>query len=253
MSNPPLDSADLRKRQSWAERQGVQTYIQEMGEYAVRRDQAVLAAFVGQGPGRALDMPCGSGRFLGLLKERGFAVTAADYSPPMLEEARRRHPDIEIVRGDIFNPPFAPETFDLILVSRLLFHYAQSERIIAALLPCLKPGGRMVFDTLNAFSTRWLASKLLQLVRRDPARRLYFQRPSAMRGTLAALGLEVLDRRSAYLLPTRLYRRLPRALIAMADLLEKLAPVRVLTFWHVKKLPIAHCPLPIQDGSCQRP
>ena len=226
----------MRKRQAWAERSGTRTYIAEMGRYALARDEANVRSLLGRGPGRLLDLPCGTGRFLETAKALGFTVTAADYSPTMLSVARQ-HAGVEFVVADAFDPPFAPETFDAILVMRLLFHYANPEAIVSALARCLKPGGRMVFDTLNCFSTRWLASRVIQAFRRDPSRRLYFETRTSMQRKIERAGLRVTATRTAYLLPTRAYRGLPRAVTRPIDLFEQLTPppMRVMTYWQVEK------------------
>jgi len=231
-----LDSAALKKRQAWAERPGTQTYIDEMGRYAVARDEAIVRSLLGRGPGRLLDLPCGTGRFLEMEKELGFTVTAADYSPTMMSVAQQ-HEGVEFVTADAFDPPFEAATFDAILVMRLLFHYANPEAIVSALARSLKPGGRMVFDTLNCFSTRWLASKAIKVYRKDDTRRLYFETPGSMRRKLSQIGLRVVATRTAYLLPTRAYRKLPRVVTWMADACEALTlpPLRVLTYWHVER------------------
>jgi SAM-dependent methyltransferase len=233
-----LDKQAIAKREGWANRVGVEQYIDQMGWYALKRDEQVIGSMIGQGPGRALDMPCGSGRFLSLLKERGFAPTAADYSLHMLEEARKRHNDVNFLQADIFNPPFAADSFDLVLISRLLFHYDHPERIVQTLLPAVKAGGRLIFDTLNPYTTRHLACKLLPVHKKDPARRLYFEPQADFRRRLEAIGLEVLEHKTAYILPTRLYRKLPKPLVYALQGLERITPpaMRVLSYWHVRKL-----------------
>ena len=231
-----LDSAAIQKRQAWAERSGTQTYIDEMGRYAVERDEAIVRSLLGRGPGRLLDLPCGTGRFLEMEKELGFTITAADYSPTMMSVAKQ-HAGVEFVTADAFDPPFAPDTFDAILIMRLLFHYANPEAIVSALAKSLKPGGRMVFDTLNRFSTRWMASQVIGACRKDPARRMYFETRASMGRKIEQAGLRVVETRRAYLLPTRAYRRLPRVVTGLIDVCEKLTlpPLRVLTYWHVEK------------------
>ncbi len=231
-----LTESDLRKREAWAAREGVESYVQQMGNYALRRDEEIIREMLEGKSGILLDMPCGTGRYFALEKELGFKIVAADYSPTMLSVAKK-HEDIEFVQADAYDPPFAPETFDVILISRLLFHYANPERIIKSLLPSLKPNGRMIFDTLNTFSSRWFASLVLRCIRRDPARRIYFERCSTMTRKLETLGLKVLRRKSAYALPTRLYRFLPRWTISTTDIIEKAIPpvLRVLSYWQVTR------------------
>lgn len=231
-----LSSIAIQKRDAWAARQGVDTYVQEMGAYGRKRDAEIITSMVGQGPGLLLDMPCGTGRYLALAKSLGFDIVAADYSPTMLSVARRQE-GVRFVQADVFNPPFEPATFDVILISRLLFHYAHPETIIALLLPALKPDGRMIFDTLNRYSSRWLASQIVQVIRPEPARRLYFERPVEMEEKLTTLGLKVLQHRSAYLLPTRLYRFVSAGATKICDGVERLFPtsLRVLSYWHVSR------------------
>lgn len=231
-----LGPGAVEKRDAWARRDGTEAYVREMGVYAVERDAEIVGRMLGHGPGLLLDLPCGTGRYLEAEVERGFTVVGADYSPTMMGVAEHVA-GTSLVRADVFRPPFGRERFDVILVSRLLFHYEDGARVIGSLVPCLKPGGRMVFDTLNRFSTRWLASRALDPVRRDPARRLYFEAPGAFEKKLAALGLNVLERVGAYVLPTRSYRFLPHSVTAALHCLESAVPerLRVLTFWHVQK------------------
>lgn len=236
MSTPELDESAQRKRDAWAEKSGTDAYLSEMGAYALRRDRAIVRSMLGHGPGRLLDIPCGTGRYVGLATKLGFQVTAADFSPTMLAAAPRQE-GVDYLRADVFHPCFLPSSFEVILVSRLLFHYAHPERILAALLPALKLDGRIVCDTLNPYSTRWLASAVLGRVRKDPARRLYFERQARFEGEAAALGLEVVKKACAYLLPTRAYRLLPRPATLVAEALETATPLglRVMTFWHLRR------------------
>jgi len=235
VDTPTLDENAKRKRDAWAEKRGVDTYVRDMGVYALRRDESIVGRMLGRGPAHLLDIPCGTGRYLATASELGFQVIAADYSPSMLSVARQ-HEGVPFVRADVFRPPFMPGSFDVILVSRLLFHYAYPERIVAGLLPLLRPNGRMVFDVLNPYSTRWWASQFLRLLRPDPARQLYFESPAHLERSLGRLGCEVIERRSAYLLPTRAYRGLPRLITRLADAVESILPsrLRVVTYWHIR-------------------
>jgi glycosyltransferase involved in cell wall biosynthesis len=225
------------KRDAWAVQAGTETYVRKMGSYALARDAQIVGNLIGRGPGRLLDIPCGTGRNFDLTQGQGYRIVGADFSPTMLRVARG-YGGVPLVRADAFAPPFARETFDTILMPRLLFHYANPESIIAGLLPTLKPGGRMVFDTLNTFSTRWLASLILRPFR-DTALRTFFESPRGFAQKLAGLGLEVTRCESAYVLPTRLYRFLPGPFVRLVHATERLVPkrYRVLTFWQVKRPP----------------
>jgi demethylmenaquinone methyltransferase / 2-methoxy-6-polyprenyl-1,4-benzoquinol methylase len=64
--------------------------------------------------GSALDVACGSGKLTVELAKvsRGGRVVGLDFSPRMLEIARREHPDIEFIEGDALNLPFDDASFD---------------------------------------------------------------------------------------------------------------------------------------------
>ncbi|HEV7302165.1 MAG TPA: methyltransferase domain-containing protein [Tepidisphaeraceae bacterium] len=230
------DEAAQRKRHAWATRGKINTYIQEMGWYALQRDEEIVRSLLGKGPGRSLDIPCGSGRFTELQKELDFDVVSADYSPTMLDEAVRKAPG-RVLRADIFNPPFPDESFDVVLISRLMFHYADPLTIIRGIAPLLRPGGRIVFDTLNPLSLRRAASLASPGRQKDGATRLHFANPAELSRGIEGLGLEVRQRRTAYVIPTRAYRLLPRWMAWTLHGIEKVwpGPARILTFWQVVK------------------
>jgi demethylmenaquinone methyltransferase/2-methoxy-6-polyprenyl-1,4-benzoquinol methylase len=64
--------------------------------------------------GSALDVACGSGKLTAELAKisRGGRVVGLDFSPRMLDVARRDHPGIEFIEGDALNLPFHDATFD---------------------------------------------------------------------------------------------------------------------------------------------
>ena len=65
--------------------------------------------------GSALDVACGSGKLtaeLAKLARPGGRVVGLDFSPQMLEVARRHHPGIEFIEGDALKLPFEDASFD---------------------------------------------------------------------------------------------------------------------------------------------
>ena len=65
--------------------------------------------------GSALDVACGSGKLtMELARTAGpkGRVVGLDFSPQMLEVARRDHPGIEFIDGDALKLPFDDESFD---------------------------------------------------------------------------------------------------------------------------------------------
>src|ERR1700682_5941033 len=63
----------------------------------------------------ALDVACGTGRLTEELARATGAhgrVVGLDFSSRMLQEARRRRPDLEWVEGDALSLPFPRDSFD---------------------------------------------------------------------------------------------------------------------------------------------
>jgi SAM-dependent methyltransferase len=81
-------------------------------------------------PGRALDLACGEGRNAVWLAERGWEVTAVDFSDVGLAKAAKlasaRGVDVEWVQADLLDFVPAPGAFDL--VALLYFHVLAAER-----------------------------------------------------------------------------------------------------------------------------
>lgn len=68
---------------------------------------------LGDGPGRLLDVGCGTGAHTAALSERGWAVTGVDTSQDMLRRARER--GIDVVEADAAALPFEDESFDAVV------------------------------------------------------------------------------------------------------------------------------------------
>jgi demethylmenaquinone methyltransferase/2-methoxy-6-polyprenyl-1,4-benzoquinol methylase len=65
--------------------------------------------------GSGIDVACGSGKLtaeLAKLARPGGRVVGIDFSPQMLEVARRDHPGIEFIEGDALKLPFEDASFD---------------------------------------------------------------------------------------------------------------------------------------------
>jgi ubiquinone/menaquinone biosynthesis C-methylase UbiE len=96
----------------------------------------------------ALDAGCGTG-FLALeLAGRGHRVTAVDFAPAMLAEARRkaaqRGASIRFEEADAERLPFATASFDLVISRHLLWTLPHPEAAIDEWIRVLRPGGRLV-------------------------------------------------------------------------------------------------------------
>lgn len=82
--------------------------------------------------GRLLDAGCGSGRYLLPLQMRGFDVVGVDVSWKALqmlrESSKARKLDMNILAANIFQLPFACDSFDFIWCYGVLQHILSKER-----------------------------------------------------------------------------------------------------------------------------
>jgi len=100
-----------------------------------------------EAPVRALDLCCGTGAMLKVLRPIAKELTVGlDFSQGMLRVARGIQ--TPLVRADALAPPFEG-AFDLVTCFSALGHFLPSEHetLVRAIRQCLRPGGRFLFAT----------------------------------------------------------------------------------------------------------
>lgn len=122
-----------------------------------------------------LDAGVGAGRFSEVLGEWGARVVGVDLSYAVESASRNlaRFPQVRVAQADIFQLPFAPETFDFIVSIGVLHHTPDTRRAFAALVPLLKPGGELcvwVYPREGDFLVR---DEWIPFTRRIPNRLFY--------------------------------------------------------------------------------
>jgi demethylmenaquinone methyltransferase / 2-methoxy-6-polyprenyl-1,4-benzoquinol methylase len=91
-----------------------------------------------------LDAACGTGDLAVAARKAGAGeVTGLDFSPRMLERARRKDPALRWVQGDMLALPFADGTFDAATVGFGVRNVADLELALRELRRVLRPGGRL--------------------------------------------------------------------------------------------------------------
>jgi SAM-dependent methyltransferase len=135
-----MESQGGRGPQTWDERYAAAERVWSAGP-----NREVEAVVGGWPPGRALDLGAGEGRHALWLAERGWQVTAVDFSAVGIDrgrqEAARRSQDVEWVVADVTKWQPAPGTlFDLVLVAYL--HIPQD--VFSRVGQWLAPGGALV-------------------------------------------------------------------------------------------------------------
>lgn len=120
---------------------------------------------LGRTRGRSiLEVGAGAGQCSRWLAEQGAKATAVDFSPGMLEQARRlqsEHPASpgatppEFVEADARHLPFAAGTFDIAFSAYGALPFVQdAQSVMAEVARVLRPGGRFVFSVTHPL--RWM-------------------------------------------------------------------------------------------------
>jgi demethylmenaquinone methyltransferase/2-methoxy-6-polyprenyl-1,4-benzoquinol methylase len=93
---------------------------------------------------RILDIAAGTGTSSAALTKTGATVIAFDFSPGMIAEGRKRHPELEFIEGDAQKLPFGDNEFDAVTISFGLRNINDPKAALAEMYRVLKPGGRLV-------------------------------------------------------------------------------------------------------------
>jgi demethylmenaquinone methyltransferase / 2-methoxy-6-polyprenyl-1,4-benzoquinol methylase len=92
---------------------------------------------------RVLDGCCGTGDLAVACARVGAEVTGLDFSPRMLERARRKSSAVTWIEGDVLALPFADDSFEAATVGFGVRNVADLARGLAELARVLVPGGRV--------------------------------------------------------------------------------------------------------------
>jgi ubiquinone/menaquinone biosynthesis C-methylase UbiE len=108
-----------------------------------RTARAIVLRLLGLGPGRLLDVGCGTGAHTAAFVEAGWEAIGVDVSTEQLRLARARC--VDVVQADATALPFADATFDAavsVFTHTDMDDFAEAMRETARVL---RPGGRFVY------------------------------------------------------------------------------------------------------------
>lgn len=110
--------------------------------------------------GQLLDIGCGSGGILSIMRALGWRVEGVDLDPVAVEITRGL--GIPARLGTLESQAYPDASFDAIMMSHLIEHVADPVRLVAESHRVLRPGGRLAIATPNAesrgharFRERW--------------------------------------------------------------------------------------------------
>lgn len=166
-----------------------QTYDRIAASFAEQYWDVVLSraldAFSGAigGARHVLDLGCGPGRDLALLRGRGLATAGLDLSAGMLRVALSRVGG-PLVRANMRALPFAAAAFDGVWMCASLIHIerAAAPAVLAGVRRVLAPGGVLYLSVIKGDGEAWSEG--------DGGPRFFtFYQPMSMANLLAAAGL----------------------------------------------------------------
>ena len=105
-------------------------------------------ARVGGRPTRMLDVGCGSGTILGLMKQRGFDVVGVDFSAEASRIAETQN-GVKVLVGSLKDAGFADASFDVVTLFHVLEHVTNPRDVLSEAHRVLKPSGRLVLQVPN--------------------------------------------------------------------------------------------------------
>jgi SAM-dependent methyltransferase len=113
-------------------------------------------AYVRQGA-RVLDLGCGNGRLLEVLKPKAPDYLGIDQSPALVTIAKKRYPDARFEEGDMAGIRLPENAFDNIFCLAAFHHLPDRRsraRAVAQMRHALKPGGVLVVTVWGLFQLR---------------------------------------------------------------------------------------------------
>lgn len=98
-------------------------------------------------PGRVADLGCGTGTLSILLARAGYQVDGLDFSPRMIDLARRKTrgvAGVQLIQADAFSPPLPDAAYDVVLSRHVLWAMPDPATALRRWVRLLAPAGRLV-------------------------------------------------------------------------------------------------------------
>jgi SAM-dependent methyltransferase len=95
-----------------------------------------------------LDVGCGGGTLLGVLKRRGFRTTGLDFSPEAARVAEMEN-GVKVVVGSLEDASFPDESFDLVTLFHVMEHVTNPHEVLSHVRRILRADGAVVLQAPN--------------------------------------------------------------------------------------------------------
>jgi ubiquinone/menaquinone biosynthesis C-methylase UbiE len=106
-----------------------------------------LVRLLGSGPGKCLDLGCGTGIAIPDLVRLGWSVVGVDISADQLRVARQqtRGLAVNLLEGDASHLPFAAGSFDAVVSMLTHTDFDDPPAVFAEIYRVLRPGSRLIY------------------------------------------------------------------------------------------------------------
>jgi ubiquinone/menaquinone biosynthesis C-methylase UbiE len=139
--------------------------------------------------GRLLDVGCGSGYFLGIMRDAGWDVLGLDNDPEAAKAARELY-GVPVIVGTLQEAQLPAQSFDALTLRHVIEHVSDPIGLLTECARVLKPGGKVTIVTPN---TRSLAHRRFRDSWRglEPPRHLYLFSADTLRMAAERARLQV--------------------------------------------------------------
>lgn len=140
-------------------------------------------------PGKLLDVGCGNGSFLSLMRSAGWDVSGIEPDPKAADLARQRL-GIPIRGGELFEAGFGAGSFDAVTLQHVIEHVHDPIGVLSECRRILKPKGQLVIVTPNLQSVghKWFRSDWRGL---EPPRHLHIFSSRALERAVEMAGMRI--------------------------------------------------------------
>ncbi len=139
-------------------------------ESTIRERQTVYLDLIGD-RGPVLDVGCGRGEFLDLLRDRGVPATGIDIDGPMVERCHEKgHATASVADANAYLEASPAASLGVVFSAQVIEHLTSDalERFLRLSLSRLEPGGLFIAETVNPHSLAALKNFWLDLTHEHP-------------------------------------------------------------------------------------
>jgi ubiquinone/menaquinone biosynthesis C-methylase UbiE len=120
-------------------------YHQAFGSLTIQAIDALLDAVRVEKGVNLLDIASGPGYVASAAAKRGTVVVGVDFSPAMVAEAQKLHPDVDFREGDAEALPFGNDLFDAAVMNFGILHLGRPDHALVEAHRVLRAGGKFAF------------------------------------------------------------------------------------------------------------